>query len=40
MSYFNEIPNVQFNNRTKNELSNDEFIVIKNFFKKPRSEKI
>lgn len=36
MSYFNEIPNVQFNNRTKNELSNDEFIVIKNFFKKAK----
>lgn len=36
MSYFRELPNIQFNNRTKNEISNDEVIVVKNLFKRAK----
>lgn len=36
MSYFRELPNLQILNRTKNEVSNDETLVIKNFFKRAK----
>jgi hypothetical protein len=36
MSYFRELPNIQFNNRTKNKVSNDEVIIIKNLFKRAK----
>lgn len=36
MSYFRELPNIQFNNRTKNDVSNDETIIIKNLFKRAK----
>lgn len=36
MSYFRELPNIQFNNRTKNETSNDEVIIVKNLFKRAK----
>lgn len=34
MGYFNELPNLQVLNRTKNVVSNDEVTTIKNFFKR------
>lgn len=34
MGYFNELPNLQVLNRTKNVVSNDEVTIIKNFFKR------
>jgi len=36
MSYFRELPNIQFNNRTKNEVSNDEVTIVKNLFKRAK----
>jgi hypothetical protein len=36
MPYFRELPNIQFNNRTKNEVSNDEVIIVKNLFKRAK----
>lgn len=36
MSYFRELPNIQFNNRTKNEISNDEVVIVKNLFKRAK----
>lgn len=36
MAYFRELPNIQFNNRTKNEVSNDEVIIVKNLFKRAK----
>jgi len=36
MAYFRELPNLQILNRTKNEVSNDETLVIKNFFKRAK----
>ena len=36
MSYFRELPNIQFNNRTKNETSNDEVTIVKNLFKRAK----
>lgn len=36
MAYFREIPNLQVLNRTKNDTSNDETLVIKNFFKRAK----
>jgi hypothetical protein len=36
MSYFRELPNIQFNNRTKNEVSNDEVVIVKNLFKRAK----
>lgn len=36
MGYFKELPNLETLNRTKNELSNDEVIIVKNFFKRPK----
>ena len=34
MAYFNELPNIQVLNRTKNETSNDETLIVKNIFKR------
>lgn len=34
MGYFKELPNLQVSNRTKNDVSNDEVTLIKNFFKR------
>jgi hypothetical protein len=36
MAYFRELPNLQILNRTKNQVSNDETLVIKNFFKRAK----
>jgi hypothetical protein len=36
MSYFRELPNLQVLNRTKNLISNDETLVVKNFFKRAK----
>ena len=36
MGYFNELPNIEINNRTKNELSNDEVTIVKNLFKRAK----
>lgn len=36
MGYFRELPNLQVLNRTKNNVSNDEVVIIKNLFKKPK----
>jgi hypothetical protein len=36
MAYFRELPNLQVLNRTKNEVSNDETSIIKNFFKRAK----
>jgi len=36
MAYFRELPNLQILNRTKNEVSNDETLIIKNFFKRAK----
>jgi hypothetical protein len=36
MTYFRELPNLQILNRTKNVVSNDETIIIKNFFKRAK----
>jgi hypothetical protein len=36
MSYFKELPNLQVLNRTKNEISNDETLVVKNLFKRAK----
>lgn len=36
MPYFRELPNIQFNNRTKNETSSDEVIIVKNLFKRAK----
>lgn len=36
MGYFKELPNLQVVNRTKNKISSDEVIVIKNLFKRPK----
>lgn len=36
MGYFRELPNIQFNNRTKNETSSDEVIIVKNLFKRAK----
>jgi len=36
MSYFRELPNLQVLNRTKNETSNDETLIVKNFFKRAK----
>ena len=36
MGYFNELPNLQILNRTKNKVSNDETLIIKNFFKRAK----
>jgi len=36
MGYFNELPELQILNRTKNQISNDETLVIKNFFKRAK----
>lgn len=34
MSYFRELPNLQVLNRTKNQISNDEKLIVKNIFKR------
>ena len=36
MAYFNELPNIQVLNRTKNEISNDETLIVKNIFKRAK----
>lgn len=36
MAYFSELPNLQVLNRTKNDTSNDETFVVKNFFKRAK----
>ena len=36
MGYFNELPNLQVLNRTKNQISNDETLEIKNIFKRAK----
>jgi hypothetical protein len=36
MGYFKELPNLQVVNRTKNQISSDEVVVIKNIFKRPK----
>lgn len=36
MSYFSELPNIEVLNRTKNELSNDDKLIVKNFFKRAK----
>jgi hypothetical protein len=36
MAYFRELPNLQVLNRTKNQISNDETLVVKNFFKRAK----
>jgi hypothetical protein len=36
MGYFRELPNLQVLNRTKNNVSSDEVVIIKNFFRKPK----
>lgn len=36
MGYFRELPNLQILNRTKNQISNDETLIIKNFFKRAK----
>ena len=36
MGYFNELPELQILNRTKNQISNDETLIIKNFFKRAK----
>lgn len=36
MAYFRELPNLQILNRTKNQVSNDETSVVKNFFKRAK----
>jgi len=36
MAYFRELPNLQILNRTKNQISNDETSVVKNFFKRAK----
>lgn len=36
MGYFAELPDIQFINRTKNEVSNDETIILKNLFKRAK----
>ena len=36
MAYFRELPNLQVLNRTKNEVSNDETSIVKNFFKRAK----
>ena len=36
MGYFNELPNLQILNRTKNKISNDETLEIKNLFKRAK----
>jgi hypothetical protein len=36
MGYFKELPNLQVVNRTKNDISSDEVVIIKNIFKRPK----
>jgi hypothetical protein len=36
MTYFKELPNIQVLNRTKNEVSNDETLIVKNIFKRAK----
>jgi len=36
MSYFRELPNIQVLNRTKNQISNDETLIVKNIFKRAK----
>jgi hypothetical protein len=36
MGYFRELPNLEVLNRTKNDVSNDETVIIKNFFKRAK----
>ena len=36
MSYFNELPNIQVLNRTKNQVSNDETLIVKNIFRRAK----
>jgi len=36
MAYFRELPNLQVLNRTKNLVSNDETVIVKNFFKRAK----
>jgi len=36
MAYFRELPNLQILNRTKNQVSNDETSIVKNFFKRAK----
>jgi len=36
MAYFSELPNLQVLNRTKNSVSNDETLIVKNFFKRAK----
>ena len=36
MAYFRELPNLQILNRTKNQVSNDETSVVKNFFRRAK----
>jgi hypothetical protein len=36
MSYFKELPNIQVLNRTKNQVSNDETLIVKNIFKRAK----
>ena len=36
MAYFQELPNIQVLNRTKNKISNDETLVVKNLFKRAK----
>ena len=36
MAYFRELPNLQVLNRTKNDISNDETLIVKNLFKRAK----
>lgn len=36
MTYFRELPNLQVLNRTKNDISNDETLIVKNLFKRAK----
>ena len=36
MSYFKELPNIQVLNRTKNQVSNDETLIVKNIFRRAK----
>lgn len=36
MAYFQELPNIQVLNRTKNQISNDETLIVKNIFKRAK----
>jgi hypothetical protein len=39
MAYFSELPDLQVLNRTKNQVSNDEKLIVKNIFKRAETER-